>query len=287
MASNSTELDDEIATLKAQVEALKGQVKLQANALLDTESTRQIIKSDSSLEALQDRLAKQQAYKQQCLYRTCAGITTFRVRDPDPNAVDHGIVLGIRIEVMTRSKFLRPYYVLLNRPYTGTEPRRRLLRVHRHTVPPCIPLNGLAARYLPAPRPPNAEHESGGDVKVERQQDLSRFVRALRREIVRYHNRVAVVADLRKAVGLDGKKKDAKERAERSSIMAISAADSEAKQVRIDWKDGRSGRLVIGDDGEVVKLVVFGERGRDREVTRELLSGGSRLEDVARKLAAV
>lgn len=260
------------------MDILKGQLRLQTSALLSLETTQQIITSSNS-QPLKDRLDKQKSHEQQCLYRTCAGITAFRVRDPDPNAVDGGNVLGIKIEAMTRAKFLRPYYVFLNRPYTGSEQRTRFLRVHRHTVPPSIPLNGLAARYLPAPR--------SSEETPERQQDLARFARTLRRDIVRYHNRVAVVAELRKAVGLDGKRKDAIDLAEKSSILAISAADTEAKQVRIDWKDGRSGRLVIGDDGDVTKLVVLGESGRERTLTRELLSSGSRLEDVARKLASV
>lgn len=268
------------------METLRGQVRLQASVLLTTGPARQAITADTSAKGLQERLEKQIAHDQHCLYRACAGITTFRVRDPDPNAVDGGNVLGVRIEVMTRAKFLRPYFVLLNRPFRGDERRMRFLRVHRHTVPPCIPLAGLAARYLPAPRPARAGGENG-DAAPERRQDLSRFVRCLRRDIVRYHNRVSVIADLRRAVGLDGKRRNAEELAENSSLLSIGAADTEAKQVRVDWKDGRSGRLVIGDDGDVVKLVVFGDMGRDRELTRELLSDGSRLEDVARKLGSV
>lgn len=248
---------------------------------------RETIQSDGSAKFLQDRLEKQQAYNQQCAYRVCAGITTFRVRDPDPNAVNNGAVLGIRIEVMTRSKFIRPYFVFLNHPFSGSKHKERLWRVHRHTVPPCIPFNGLATRYLPSPKSSADSVPDGEGTKLERHQNLPRFARTLRREIVRYHNRVAAVADLRKALGLDGKKKDAKELAEKCPIYAISAADIETKQLRIDWKDGRSGRLVLNDDGEVVKVVVFGDRGRDREVTRELLSGGGRLEDVAQRLSAV
>lgn len=270
------------------METLRAQVRLQASVLLTTTHARQVITADTSAQGLQESLEKQIAYGQHCLYRACAGITTFRVRDPDPNAVDGGNVLGVRVEVMTRSRFVRPYFVLLNRPYSGSEQRRRFLRVHRHTVPPCVPLSGLAARHLPAPRPsPKTEGENGDSRPTERRQDLSRFVRCLRRDIVRYHNRVSVIADLRRAVGLDGKRRDAEELAEGSSLLAVSAADTEAKQVRVDWKDGRSGRLVIGDDGDVVKLVVFGDMGRDRELTRELLSDGSRLEDVARKLSSV
>lgn len=284
------------------VEILKAQVHLQANALLNAESTRQAIASTSTARSspqssLQARLEKQEAYNQQCLYRACAAVTTFRVRDPDPCAVDHGNVLGIRIEVATRAKFLRPYYVLLNRPYTTSKHGHRFLCVHRHTLPPCIALNGLAARHLPAPNSKSEPSVGGNDganrhendqyPMSEPNQDLSRFVRSLRREIIRYHNRVAVIADLRKALGLDGKKEDAEDLANKSPILAISAADAEAKQVRIDWKDGRSGRLVVGNDGEVVKLVIFGDRGRERELIRQLLDTGSRLEKLAESLAAV
>lgn len=270
------------------VTSLKSQIRLQASTLLTAESSRQLITSSTTATAdstttaanLQARLQAQQAHNQQCLYRACASITTFRVRDPDPNAVDAGNVLGVRIEVMTRARFLRPYFVLLNRPYSSSSEKKRSLRVHRHTVPACVPLPGLAARHLPAPG-------GDGDGMKERKQDLPRFVRCLRREIVRYHNRVAVIADLRKAVGLDGKSRVSREAGEKSPLLNISAADTEAKQVKVDWKDGRAGRLVIGDDGDVVKLVVFGERGRDRELTRELLKDGNRLEDVARRLGEV
>lgn len=269
------------------METLTGQVQVQLNGLITTSSTREAIRSDDSARALQDRLEKQQAYNQQCSYRICAGITTFRVRDPDPNAVDNGTVLGIRIEVMTRSIFVRPYFVFLNHPYTGSEQKERLWRVHRHTIPPCIPFNGLATRYLPGPRSFTSDDADGQETRLERHQNLPRFARSLRREIVQYHNRVAVVADLRLKLGLDGKGKNAKELADRCPIYDISSADTEAKQVKIDWKDGRSGRLVLGLNGEVAKVVVFGDRGRDREVTRELLGGSRRLEDIAERLAAV
>lgn len=308
--ASETDLNDEIADLKArgipfnplppkthantspQAESLNAQLRIQLNGLLNTPSTRDAIHAEAASSSastptpLQVRLEKQQAHAQQCTYRICAGITTFRVRDPDPNAVDNGTVLGLRIEVMTRARFARPYFVFLNRPYASASTS---LRVHRHTVPPCIPLNGLAARYLSAPRRSGDDAQTGEKETAppSRAQNLPRFARELRREIIRYHNRVAMVADLRKVLGLDGKRRDAEERAERSPIYAIGAADAESKQIRIDWKDGRSGRLVLGDDGEVSKVVVLGEMGRDREVTRELLSGGNRLEDVARRLAAV
>lgn len=267
---------------------MKSQLHIQTSTLLGSPSIRQLITSDTtpSGQKLLSRSESQQAHNQQCLYRACAGLTTFRARDPDPNAVDGGAVLGLRVEVVSRAKFLRPYYVLLNRPYPGSSQ----LRVHRHTVPACIPLAGLAARYLPSP-------SAGG------KQDLARFARALRREVVRYHHRLGAVADLRKAAGLGGKRgskagdrggegeEDEEEAVDRDAdgegkLVNITAADAGAKQISIEWADGRTGRLVMGDDGEVLKVVAVGENGRDREAVRQLLGGAVRVEDVAKKLAS-
>ncbi|KAI1483278.1 hypothetical protein K445DRAFT_318294 [Daldinia sp. EC12] len=283
--SVAEKLDNEIATLRAQVESLKRDLKLQTATLITSDSTLELLKTDSTkksglkkpndssrLQELLTRADEQNAHKQQCLYRTCASITTFKVRDPDPNAVDGGNVLGLRFEVMSKSRFLRPYYVMLNRPY----PNSRFLRVHRHTVPQCIPLSGLAARHLP---PPVAKDD---DSDTPKRQDLSSFVRALRRELVRYHNRTAVIGDLRSMAGLESKKGKAKEL--EVPIADISAADAQAKQIRVEWSDGRSGRLVMDDDGDIVKMVVQGEDGQDRETMRQFLGGSLRVEDVVKQL---
>lgn len=69
-----------------------------------------------------------------------------------------------------------------------------------------------------------------------------------------------------------------------SAIANIQAADAEAKQVSIEWGDGRSGRLVMNDDGEIIKMVVQAEQGRDRQTVRQFLGGATRLEDVVSRL---
>ncbi|KAI3327204.1 cenp-O kinetochore centromere component [Xylariaceae sp. AK1471] len=275
-------LQDEIAKLKAQVESLKNDVKLQAATLMTADSTRQILQSQATgtqrskpneilKKRLRVRFEEQSAHKQQCLYRACATVTTFKVNDPDPNAVDGGNVLGLRFEVMSKARFIRSYYVMLNRPYTN----HRSLRVHRHTVPQCIPLSGLAARHLPLPTPKD-------DDGVPKKQDLSLFARSLRRELVRYHNRAAVIGDLKKAAGL-GSKKTVEQESE-APIVDISAADAEAKQVSMQWRDGRSGRLIMNDDGEIVKMIVQGDNGQDRETVRQFLGGAVRVEEVTGRL---
>ncbi|KAM0417274.1 hypothetical protein ACHAPT_012715 [Fusarium lateritium] len=271
-------LDQEIASLKEQVASLRKSLGIESSTILASSSTQNLLKPPSSFQAtrnitsshakLLSEADKQKAYNQQCLYRICSSVTSFKVHDPDPNAVDGGHVLGLRFEVMSKGQFLRPYYVMLNRPYFNS----KNLRIHRHTLPPAIPLSGLAARHLPAPRP-----ESDDPPK----QDLDRFVRTLRREIVRYHNRLGVSADLRRGLGLHDKTAD---NTMPDDIVEVGIADIEAKQIRFSWADDRSGRVVMDDDGKVVKLIMFGREGRDWETTKELYGKYDRIEDVTKQL---
>jgi central kinetochore subunit Mal2/MCM21 len=133
------------------------------------------------------------------------------------------------------------------------------------------------------------EDSDAGATRAPQKQDLARFARALRREVVRYHHRLGVIADLKKAAGLGRTNGGQGENSERqpATWVDISPADAEAKQLTIEWADGRTGRLVMGDDGEILKLVVVGENGRDREAGRDLLGGAVRVEDVVKRLAAL
>ncbi|KAB8299027.1 hypothetical protein EYC80_001158 [Monilinia laxa] len=281
------ELDNEIASLQEQISSLKDQRRLQTATILSSQASKSILsnlrKSSSKTVSLKspapadsDPLlatsAAQTTHNLENLYRACASITSFQVQDPDPNAVDNGYVLGLRIDVGNAGKFVRPYYIMLNKPFSGSP----ALRIHRHTVPPCIPLASLAAKYLPAPKV---------DVGVlkEKRQDLTTFVRKLRREVTGYHLRIASIKHLRKAFSLDeelSRKGKEKER----EIADISAADAEAKQVRMEWIDGKIGRCVVGMNGEVVKCVIIGEDGRDRDTERRVMGGDKRMEGIADRL---
>ncbi|ETS78500.1 hypothetical protein PFICI_10562 [Pestalotiopsis fici W106-1] len=274
-------LDDEIAKLRAQVESLKNELRLQTATLLASDSTRRILQDDntdvrgldaSARSRLLTESDKQVAHQRQSLYRACASITALKIRDPDPNAVDKGNVLGLRFEVMSRSRFIRPYYVMLNRPYAKSQH----LRIHRHTVPPCIAISGLAARHLPASK-------LDKDGQETHHQDLPRFARALRRELVRYQNRITTIGDLRKAAGL-GNSSTKRHGDEAVAITDISAVDAEAKQVRLEWEDGRVGRLVMDDDGKIAKVAVQAGNERDRRRVRELLGGSTHIQDLVRHL---
>ncbi|KAK2599972.1 hypothetical protein QQS21_005274 [Conoideocrella luteorostrata] len=286
-SSEASQLDKEIVTLKKQAISLRKQLQIQCSTILSSASTKRLIQSQASSPAiggrrnrpsdaaaskLSTRLTQQHAYMQQCIYRISAPVTSFKVRDPDPNAVDGGHVLGLRFEVMSRGQFLRPYYVMLNRPYPGS----RHLRVHRHTVPPAVLLAGLAARYL---SPPSSSR--GRESESSTGQDLDRFVRTLRREIVRYHNRLGVSADLRRRLGLhDRNAKDLSPNA----LVEVAIADIEAKQINFTWADDRTGRLVMDDDGRVVNFVVFARDGRDWEASQDIFAKHDTIEEVSRKL---
>lgn len=224
---------------------------------------------NSPRKKLAKRSSQQQAYIQQCAYRISTSVTAFKIHDPDPNAVDEGRVLGVRFEIMSAGQFLRPYYVMLNRPFE----RSRLLRVHRHTIPPAIPLSGLAARHLP---PPKKGH--GGR---EPKQDLDMFVKRLRREIMRHHNRLGVTADLRQSARVN---EQARPDAETPAIIDVGVADVEAKQIRLTWADDRTGRIVMDDDGKVLKFAIFGPDGRDWETAKALLGSHDRVEDIVELL---
>ncbi|KAG4430125.1 hypothetical protein IFR05_014396 [Cadophora sp. M221] len=276
------QVDSEISSLQAQISALKSQRKLQAATILSSrhikatltrlrasqkptpQSESQSLPTDTT--PLLAAATAQRAHKQENLYRACAGLTTFRVQDPDPNAVDGGKVLGIRIDVSSVGKFIKPYYIMLNKPWPGTE----LLRVHRHTVPASIPLTALAERYLPNGK--GSVAMGGGENLGGRKQDLRRFVRALRREVVGYHNRTSVIKGLRREFKLD-EKESKKGKGREKIITDISAADAEAKQVRIEWTDGRIGRVVVDEKGEVKQCVIIGEDGRDGETERRVVAG--------------
>ena len=148
--------------------------------------------------------------------------------------------------------------------------------MHRHTIPPCIPLAALVAKWLPAPRVAGV-----GAVeleKAERKQNLPRLVRELRREIAGFHMRKGAVERLREGLVKE---------AGTTGVGDVKATDAEIRDVRIEWRDWAVGRVRIGKDGRVEKAVVLGEGGRAREMERKLLGGDGRVEGLAERLREV
>ena len=354
----AAQLEAEISSLRTRLATLKRTLSLHTSTLLSSPALPSLINSppakstlapasdslsEKTKSSLAHRISQQRTHNATSLYRACGGVTAFRVVDPDPRAVDDGSILGIRFEAPSGShagKFVRPYYVLLNRPWQGGSKGQDgqewdcgsadYLKVHKHTVPECIPLSALAARWLPAPPQQKAARRDGADADSRendvaqrctgrKRQNLPRFVRALRREILRYHNRASAIADLRRVCRLDPSssaqtppdkppissspspsplREDEREEKEEENtlldpdplaqntnmsnpqkkpprsdgkIIDVAPVDAAAKQIRLEWADGRTGRLVLDDDGNVVKMAVFSDGSRDRETVREIM----------------
>ncbi|PSN58727.1 hypothetical protein BS50DRAFT_595214 [Corynespora cassiicola Philippines] len=233
----------------------------------------------------------QRARNTENAYRACAGLTAFKVQDPDPNAVDAGRVLGVRVNVPVPGGFAEMYYVLLNRGEGGR------LRVHRHTVPACVALALLVQRWL-----------GGGEGKGG-EQDLVRFGRTLRRELVGWHLRKEVVRKLREEAGLKDGDGDQKEEESHSVGVVLNAfvsddedeedddeaewqsgpvriidieADMGVREVKVSWSDGRVGIMKVTKDSEIDRVVVSDQHGsRDMALSRKAVG---RIEGLVQRL---
>ena len=74
----------------------------------------------------------------------------------------------------------------------------------------------------------------------------------------------------------------------RAGVKDIRATDAEGLDIRIEWDDGRVGRVRVSRDGRVEKAVVFGEKGRERGAERVLVGGGEgRVEGLGGRLMDV
>ncbi|KAI9824335.1 MAG: hypothetical protein M1826_007357 [Phylliscum demangeonii] len=232
--------------------------------------TREGIKANSGYQ-------QHSGYHQHSLYRMGAGATMFEVRDPDPSAVDRGRVLGVRIEVCIKGKFLTPYYLLLVRP----APPALRLAIHKHTIPAALPLPALVAHYLPQTAAKTAM-DPGAGVAPPPSQDLPGLVRALRRELTSYHLRIAFVESMHQeakaAPGAPGLG---------DAVDAVDAVDAEGRDLRVHWADGRTARIRIGTVGDVRGGVVMRQDERDRDAERMLVGGDGRLEGLWERLEEV
>ena len=242
----------------------------------------------------------------QCLYRLGAGATMFEVRDPDPRAFDGGRVLGVRIEVCVQGKssvdgvpsrllhtsadlysagkFMSPYYLLLNRTYVSSPS----LRIHKHTIPPCVPLESLKALYLPQPKSLSAQRLSYGPPKPPPTQNLPGLVRALRRELTSYHLRHAFINSIRQSLVVSPHETtpNTDDPEDPDAIVDVCAVDAEAREIKIEWGDKTLARVRIGGSGAIQDCSVHGVDGRDTALERKIRGADGRIEGLMTRLAS-
>ncbi|KAF2839083.1 hypothetical protein M501DRAFT_1051112 [Patellaria atrata CBS 101060] len=275
-----SDLDAEISTLRSQIQHLKTRRAVLTTALLSSHHTLHRLERAASnprlrthktpIESALALTRAQRKHNEQTTHRLCAGATAFAVRDPDPRAADGGRVLGVRIEVPVRDQLLPAYYVLLKREGDGDGVRVRM-RVCKHTVPACVSVEGLAARYLP------------GEGK---RQDLGMFVKRLRREIVGWHCRIMAVEGLRGEVGLE---KGGDVHTD-GGIVDVGVTDLSVRELRMEWVDGTRARIRISAHGCVERVVVSVGEGGDRstagELRRRIEGGDGRIEGIVKRILA-
>lgn len=260
------QLDSDISDLNNRIAILKAQRANLSSVLLSQPNIATRLGSDATAKRIIDQ---QHRRNLENTYRACAGVTAYKVKDPDPCAAHNGDVLGLSIEVPVNGGYVNTYHVLLA---VRQQEKLGRLRIHKHTIPSCIPLQQLANKWLPQ----GAKEVDNAKV-VE--QDLVRFGRALRRELVSWHMRLQALQDLR----LDAKLPDADVEDEEAGFVSggkvlnafvsddssdaeeddgegpvrISGieADAAVRQVTITWSDGRTAITMVNKDGRIEKAI--------------------------------
>ncbi|KAH7381639.1 Cenp-O kinetochore centromere component-domain-containing protein [Pyrenochaeta sp. MPI-SDFR-AT-0127] len=287
------QLDTDISDLNAHIATLRAHRANLASILYSqphlAARLRHDDQRDKSAKTAQETIVQQSKRNTENIYRACAGVTAYKVKDPDPHAENNGNILGVSVDVSVGSKFVETYHVLLKIIERSGE---RVLKIHKHTIPPCVPLQQLANRWLPV-----SGKEAEGATDPE--QDLIRFGRTLRKELVSWHMRVKAVEDLKKEAGITSSRRDEQERSSEDTMKVLNAfvsddedssdvedADGEAgaarildietdaavRQLTITWSDIRTAIMTITKDGRVEKAICrTKDGGRDAALSRKAI----------------
>lgn len=292
-------LDDDISDIRDRIATLEAHRANLTSILLSQPHLPTRLEQRPVLHERNRRNAAKLVQKQskrnlENVYRACAGVTAYKVKDPDPCAVDDGNVLGVRIEVSVGGRFVDTYHVLFNRPNAA---HKATLKIHKHTIPPCIPLQPLANKWLPIPKKSTEE---------PREQDLVKFGRHLRKELASWHLRLEALEKLRKDAKLpertapreglavehetgmvlnafvsddeDSDEEDVTDKQDSALRILTIDGDAAVREITITWSDGRVGVFKVTKDGEVDKAVVRTKEGtRDASLSSKALGRVERL----------
>jgi central kinetochore subunit Mal2/MCM21 len=272
---SAEQLDADVGDLRARIATMQAHRANVASVLLSQPRLAARLNSAQPAKRLIDQQSRRNLEN---IYRACAGVTAYKVQDPDPHAANNGNILGISIDVSVGGRFITTYHVLF-----GLQQRESssTLRIHRHTIPPCIPLQQLANKWL------QLNGKDGGNA-IDPEQDLLRFGRTLRRELVGWHMRLQVVQRLQKEAGVASLQPDenSKEPDSLSMGKVLNAfvsddeseeedgpdrivsveSDASARQITINWTNGRTGVMSVTKDGRVERATC-----RTREGARDVV----------------
>ncbi|WEW57445.1 hypothetical protein PRK78_002912 [Emydomyces testavorans] len=280
-------LDEEISKIGLEIRNLTKRRRVLSASLLSSNAIQNVLRpqivSDPNLN-LAPVVLSTETHAQTNHYRAVFSTTSFSFKDPSSHTESSNL-LGIRFDVCKRSgKYSEPYYVLLKRADNG----QKLLGVYRHTIPFFIPLKQLEEKYLALP---DMVREDQENLKAERpaKQDLRRFVRELRRELVAWHLRRDAIEWLQEKLDLGGNRDvevstTPDSLGSRLGISSIISTSLESRYIRFEWRDGRVGRIGLSNRGLVERAMVIRDAGRDKVMENLFLGGDRRIETVIQRL---
>lgn len=162
----------------------------------------------------------------------------------DPSPTDPAKLLGIRIDICRRDGKFDKPYYVLLKRGDNE------LHVYRHTIPIFIPIRELEDQYLP--------------------QNIHLFVRKLRQELNSWIARCDTIESLQES--------------SIPNIQSVSATSQEARYVRLEWNDGRIGRIKLSNKGLIERTVVYGLEGRAMKTEKILADGNQSVEGLVKTL---
>ncbi|ODH36741.1 hypothetical protein ACO22_02690 [Paracoccidioides brasiliensis] len=285
----SNSLDDEIAAIRAEIRNLTNRRQFLSSSLLCTNVVQDAFRQHvpSGLEKdIEPIILNNEKHNQVNHHRIAFSATSFPFKDPSPHSKSPNL-LGIRIDICTRhGTFVKPYYLLLRR--VGGQDKK-FLQVYRHTIPIFIPLDQLEQRYLAVPR---GDSELGKTPK----QRLPRLVRELRRELVAWHLRCDALGWLQEELGISSQNgkhgvpssphhpSDDRLPKNGLGIVSVAATALDTRYIRLEWQDGRVGRIKLSNEGLVERAIVIGDEGRDKTIENLFTGGNGRIESVITRL---
>ncbi|PKY07876.1 hypothetical protein P168DRAFT_314014 [Aspergillus campestris IBT 28561] len=295
------ELDSDIASIRRELRALKRRKTLLASSLLSSSTLQTHLRRQSSSRTLaltsldadvSPLVQSANAHTHTNHHRIAFSATAFPFQDPNPSITTSKSsrnLLGIRLDICARNgRFPKPHYILLRHVPSKGE-GKRLLRIHRHTIPPFIPLDQLERVYLASSFTARLDHDAPVKHAPPARQDLRGLVREVRAQLVAWQLRLDAIAMLREQIGTV--RRDAPEYGDGDSdaqgmwerdvwceddgamtrlvgnklgIVALSPTARDATYVRMAWADGRVGRFKISSRGMIDRAVVIGDQGRDK-----------------------
>ena len=217
------------------------------------------------------------------LFRLSCSVTSFPFQDPSPSESDARL-LGLRFDIRDRDgKFDNPYYILLKRTEEGS-----LVRIYRHTIPAFIPVRELEDQCLP--RPEQSSNSAEG-------QDLHKLVQRVRQELVSWHLRKEAIERINDQLGLksragpieaqeplDSLLEHEQQSSDGHGVVSIQPTSVEAEYVRVQWRDGKLGRIKLSNSGDLDRCVIYGDDGRVKEVEDFLMDGKAHVKELGNRL---